>query len=84
MTDKPRELIDEVYSFCESVGLATTLAEIGLPKVTEEMLEKVAAMSMDKDNPIYNELVPISAQAIVSAIKAADHEGRLRKQESLS
>jgi glycerol dehydrogenase len=30
LTDKSRKQIDEVYSFCESVGLPTTLAEIGL------------------------------------------------------
>jgi glycerol dehydrogenase len=84
LTDKPRKLIDEVYTFCESVGLATTLAEIGLPGATDEMLEKVAEKAMEKDNPIFNELVPISEQAIVAAIKAADYEGRLRKKDNRS
>jgi glycerol dehydrogenase len=80
MTDKDRETIDEVYAFCESVGLPTTLAEIGLPEATGAALEKVADTALDKDNPIHNEPVPVTREMIISAIKAADYEGRLRKK----
>ena len=31
---RPPSLIDEVYAFCKSVGLPTTLARIGLEGVT--------------------------------------------------
>jgi glycerol dehydrogenase len=40
LTDKDKALIDEVYLFCESVGLATTLAEIGLPNVSKKTWPK--------------------------------------------
>jgi hypothetical protein len=37
-------------------------------------------MMMDKDNPLHNELVPVTDQMII-VIKAADCEGRLRKKK---
>jgi glycerol dehydrogenase len=79
MIDQDRKTIEEVYSFCESVGLPTTLTEIGLPDVTDVQLSRVAAVAMDKENPIHNELAPVTHQSIIAAIKAADYEGRLRK-----
>jgi glycerol dehydrogenase len=80
LTDKPRKVIEEVYSFCESIGLPTTLAEIGLPQATDEDLMRVARAAMDKDNPIHNEPLTITPEAIVDAIKMADYEGRVRKK----
>jgi len=80
LTDKPPDIIDEVYSFCESVGLPTTLAEIGLPAVSEADLARVAKATIDKDNTTINELVPLTEDSIIYAIKAANNEGRLRKK----
>jgi hypothetical protein len=34
---------------------------------------------MAKDNPIHNEPLPVTKEMIIAAIKAADYEGRLRK-----
>jgi glycerol dehydrogenase len=80
LTDRKKGIIDEVYTFCESVGLPTTLAEIGLPDAPDSALAKVAEVIMDKDNPIHNEAIPVSQEIIIAAIKAADHTGRLRKR----
>ncbi|HEX7475826.1 MAG TPA: iron-containing alcohol dehydrogenase, partial [Dehalococcoidales bacterium] len=80
LTDKKKGIIEEVYSLCESVGLPTTLAEIGLAEVTEDQLVRVAATAMDKDNPIHNEPVPVTQESIIAAIKAADYTGRVRKR----
>ena len=33
LTDKPMDVINEVFSFCETVGLPTTLGDIGLSRV---------------------------------------------------
>jgi len=79
LTGRKKEIIDEVYSFCESVGLPTTLAEIGLPIVSDLALAEVAEVVMDKDNPIHNELIPVSRGLIIEAIATADHTGQLRK-----
>jgi len=80
LTDRKKEIIDEVYTFCESVGLPTTLAEIGLPNITDADLSEVAGIIMDKDNPIHNEPTPITKEIIVAAIRTADHTGKLRKR----
>lgn len=78
LTDKSQEVIEEVYSFCESVGLPTTLTEIGLLNVTDEALTPVAQMVMAPYNPIHNEPIPVTVESIIAAIKAADYTGRLR------
>ena len=80
LTDRENEIIDEVYAFCESIGLPTTLAEIGLPHISDSAINKIAEVAMDKDNPVHNEPVPVTKEAIVAAIKTADHTGRLRKR----
>jgi len=79
LTGKDPKVIDEVYSFCESVGLPTTLAEIGLANVSDEELLRAAEKACAPGETIYNELVPITPEAVLQALKAADAEGRRRK-----
>jgi glycerol dehydrogenase len=81
LSDKSKEIIDEVYTFCESVGLPTTLAEIGLANLTEAQLTQVAAKMMEAENPVHNEPIPLSVDSIIAAIKAADYEGNYRKSK---
>ncbi len=42
LTDRAPELIEEVYQFCEDIGLPTTLADIGLAGVSDDELLAVA------------------------------------------
>lgn len=79
LTDKPAGLIDEVYTFCESVGLPTTLAEIGLGDASDADLMVVAEAACAEGETIYNEPIPVSPQSVFAALKAADAEGRRRK-----
>ncbi|EKD58971.1 MAG: hypothetical protein ACD_56C00016G0002 [uncultured bacterium] len=79
LTNKPMEFVDEVYDFCESVGLPTTLAQVGLENPTDEELMKVAQRACAEGETIYNELVPITPEAVLAAIKAADAYGKARK-----
>lgn len=79
LTDKPRKMIEEVYSFCEEVGLPTTLAEIGLDGVSDEDLMKVAEKACDKNETIHNEPQPLTSKDVFFALKAADRYGRMRK-----
>lgn len=78
LTDKSPDVINEVYSFCESIGLPTTLAEIGLDRVTDEELLRVAQAATEPGETVYNEPIPVTPEAIVAALKAADAEGRWR------
>lgn len=79
LTGKDPDVIDEVYSFCEAVDLPTTLAEIGLAGVSDADLLLAAEKACAEGETIYNELVPVTPQAVFQALKAADAEGRRRK-----
>jgi len=82
LTDKPMDIIDEVYSFCESVGLPTTLADIGLSGVSDAELLEVAKASCAEGETIHNEPIPVTPGMVFSALKAADAEGRRRKRST--
>lgn len=79
LTDKPADVIDEVYAFCEAVGLPTTLAAIGLDSATDADLRKVAEATCAEGETIHNEPIPVSPDTVLAALKAADAEGRRRK-----
>lgn len=79
LTDKSSSMIDTVYSFCEEVGLPTTLGEIGLEGVTDEELRLVAEKAFEESSRIHYEPHRISVDAIVNALKVADAYGKSRK-----
>lgn len=79
LTDKPSDMIDEVYSFCETVGLPTTLADLGLSGLSDADLGKLASIACAEKETIHNELMPVTPESVVAAIKIADEEGALRK-----
>jgi glycerol dehydrogenase len=79
LTDQPKELIEEVYRFCESIGLPTTLADIGLAEASDQDLRTVAEAACAEGETVYHEPCPISAEAVVAALQAADRFGRSRQ-----
>lgn len=80
LTDRPAEVIDTVYDFCESVGLPTTLADVGIKLISEEKLIKVATSACAKGETIHNEAGVVTPQAVANALRVADSYGRSRKQ----
>lgn len=79
LIDSDPGLIDSVYSFCESVGLPTTLAQIGLANVTDADLMKVAVLACAEGESIYNSPAEINPDTVFASIKAANAEG-VRRQ----
>jgi len=79
LTDKPRALIDEVYGFCEAVGLPTTLTNIGLSGASRDDLQKVAERACIPGESIHHEPVQLSPALVIDALLTADGEGRRRK-----
>jgi glycerol dehydrogenase len=71
--------IDTVYSFCEEVGLPTTLADIGLMGVSKEKLWKAAEKACSPEQPIHHEAGKITPQMVIDAMEAADAVGKERK-----
>lgn len=80
LTDKPTSIIDEVFSFCELVGLPTTLADIGLAVVSDEELMQAAEAACAEGETIHNEPIPVSPSSVLAAMKTADAYGQRRKQ----
>lgn len=78
LTDKSREQIDEVYQFCEAVGLPTTLAGIGLEAATAQDLQQVAEVACKEGETIHNEPQPVTPTDVVAALQAADAYGQDR------
>ncbi|MCD4680144.1 MAG: glycerol dehydrogenase [Bacteroidales bacterium] len=79
LTGKPKDTIDEVFSFCESVGLPTTLCDIGLSEISDEELMKVAEAACAKGETIHNEPIPVVPEMVFSSLKTIDAIGKSRK-----
>lgn len=79
LTDQPMGLVDEVYDFCESVGLPTTLAQIGLADATDEQLCTVAEAACAESETIHHEPCPVWPAAVFAALRSADQYGRRRQ-----
>jgi glycerol dehydrogenase len=80
LADRPSQVIHEVYDFCESVGLPTTLTDIGIPDASDDDLRIVAEAACGEGETIHHEPCPISADAVVAALKTADRFGRSRRK----
>lgn len=79
LTGRPAAVIDQVYGFCESVGLPTTLADIGLGGVSDDRLMIAAEAACATGETIHNEPYEVTPQHVLAALKVADAEGRRRK-----
>lgn len=84
LTDKPMDLINEVFSFCETVGLPTTLGEIGLSDISDADLMKVAQAACKQGETIHNEPIPVTPDMVFSALKLTDAFGNKRKDRGMS
>ncbi len=81
INDADAEEIDAVFSFCETVGLPTTLADIGLGKVSREGLILAAERACAPGQPIHHEPGIVTPERVLDAMLAADAIGRARRGE---
>ncbi|MEI6091062.1 MAG: glycerol dehydrogenase [bacterium] len=79
LTDAPVEELETVYSFCEEIGLPTTLDDIGLLDVTEDELMLVAEKSCIAGASIHHEAGEITPKRVFDAIIKANDFGENRK-----
>ena len=68
--------INEVIAFCKSVGLPTTLGQLGLGSVSRERLYKVAEASTVETETIHNMPFKVTADGVFAAILVADKLGK--------
>lgn len=74
--NRPSEEIDEVIRFCRSIGLPTTLADLGLENISRENLMRVAQAASAPKESIHTEPFPVTADGVLAAILVADSIGR--------
>lgn len=79
LTDAPPEEIEAVYAFCESIGLPTTLAQIGILDAAPEHLMRAAVKACVPGEAIHHEAGVMSPEKVLAAILAADLIGEGRR-----
>ena len=74
---RQQPVIDEVYAFCRSVGLPTTLAQIGLEGVTDNELDAAIQPVFDnKQSYLHHVRFDLTPKGIIEAVRMADAFGR--------
>jgi glycerol dehydrogenase len=79
LTDAAPEETSAVYSFCEAVGLPTTLADIGVRDVDCSRLMLVAEKACAPGEFIHHEAGKLTPAKVLDAMLAADAIGEYRK-----
>jgi len=82
LTDADPAEIETVYSFCEQVGLPTTLADIGLKNADPAKLMPAAEKACAPNECIHNEAVTVTPSKVLHAMLAADAYGQQRKRKA--
>jgi glycerol dehydrogenase len=80
LTDATADETETVYSFCEKIGLPTTLADIGLKNVSKNYLMEAAVKACAPGEGIYHEALPVSPEKVLDAMIAANAFGKARKK----
>ncbi len=81
LTGAPRDETETVYAFCESVGLPTTLSDIGIKDSNRDYLMKAAMKACAPDEAIHHEAMAVIPERVADAMIAADAMGRMRRQK---
>lgn len=81
LENRPKKEIDEVVTFCISVGLPVTFEDLKLKNITMEQLEKVAEKATLPVETIHNEPFKIDKDELIGALLTADSIGKMYKQK---
>jgi glycerol dehydrogenase len=73
------EDIEDAFTFCEAVGLPTTLAGLGVKNPNPEKLKKTASLACAAGDTMGNMPFAVTPEMVYHAIVAADALGRARK-----
>ena len=79
----PQE-INEVYTFCEKIGLPTTLEDIGISKPDLSRLLTVAGLACESGQSIHHEAGQMTPEMVLNAMLMANAMGQARKAGTLT
>ena len=69
---RPRAEIEQVRDFCRAVGLPTSLADLGLPDASDDVIAVVAERTVIPGESSHNEPFEVTADMVADGIRAAD------------
>jgi glycerol dehydrogenase len=75
LENAPEEELIEVLEYCWSVGLPTSLGDLGVKEVTYEKVEAVAKLACAEGETIHNMPFKVEVEDVIAAIFAADRLG---------
>ena len=75
LENAPQEELERTIKYCQSVGLTTCYADLGVTEVTPEKVMKVAIGATAEGETIHNMPFPVTAEMVCGAIFAADKLG---------
>ncbi len=81
LTDASPDESEAVFSFCEAVGLPTTLADLGVDIASTEKLMTVAKMACAPGQSMSHEAGTTCPKEVFNAMLAADAIGQARRRE---
>ena len=76
LENAPMAEIQEVLTFCKSIGLPTNLHMLGVKKLNMDKLQEVAEASCAEGETIHNMPFEVTASAVLSAILTANELGK--------
>lgn len=83
LENAPMDEVESVLDFCLSIGLPVCLADIGVEQISDEELMQVAEKACIPEESIYAMPFPITVEAVIAAIKAADAVGLAYKRKAV-
>jgi glycerol dehydrogenase len=75
---RPQAEIDDIYRYQKAVGLPITLAQVGVDAASDDQLRTIAERTVVPGESSHNEPFPVTVDALISALRAADQLGRQR------
>lgn len=72
LENAPIEEIEEVIEFCESLGLPTTLKDMGVEKIDKEAIMRAAVKACAEGDTMHNMPFKVTAEDVYAAILATD------------
>jgi glycerol dehydrogenase len=75
LESQPQTVVEEVLTFSSSVGLPITFTDIGIGDPSQELLEIAAKRATVPGETIHNELITVTPELVVEAMRAADSAG---------
>lgn len=79
LENAPMAEVNTVLNFCRSIGLPTSLMDLGVKEIKEDEIRKVAELSCAEGETIHNMPFAVTPNDVFAAILAADQLGRQAK-----